>query len=61
MDKIHHIAIQVPDISKGVDWYVKNFETKVLHQGESSAYIKYPFYNKVEILKNNNKNPKNNE
>jgi len=105
MDKIHHIAIQVPDISKGVDWYVKNFETKIIYQDESwaflefqninlalvlpdqhpphiafekdnaeiygeltphrdgtaSTYITDPFGNKVEILKDNNKNLKNNE
>lgn len=105
MDKIHHIAIQVPNIAKGVDWYVDNFETKILYQDESWAFLEFqninlalvlpdqhpphiafekddadkygeltphrdgtasiyiddPFGNKIEILKDNNKKPKNNE
>ncbi len=27
MDKIHHVAIQVPNISDAVDWYLDNFHT----------------------------------
>jgi hypothetical protein len=41
MDKIHHIAIQIPDISKGVDLYVNNFETKILHQDQIWAFLEF--------------------
>lgn len=41
MDKIHHIAIQVSNIAKGVDWYVDNFETKILYQDESWAFLEF--------------------
>lgn len=41
MDKIHHIAIQVEDISKSVEWYKKNFEVEVSYQDETWAMIDF--------------------
>ena len=41
MDKIHHIAIQVEDISKSVEWYKKNFEVVVSYQDETWAMIDF--------------------
>ena len=41
MDKIHHIAIQVEDISKSVEWYKKNFEEEVSYQDETWAMIDF--------------------
>ena len=37
MDKIHHLAIQVEDIGKSVDWYKKNFDIQVSYQDEPWA------------------------
>ena len=41
MDKIHHIAIQVADISESVEWYKKNFEVEVSYQDETWAMIDF--------------------
>ena len=41
MDKIHHLAIQVEDISKSVDWYKKNFDIQVSYQDETWAMIDF--------------------
>ncbi len=41
MDKIHHLAIQVEDIGKSVDWYKKNFDIQVSYQDETWAMIDF--------------------
>ena len=40
-DKIHHIAIQVDDISTAVEWYTKAFDVEVSYQDESWAMLKF--------------------
>ncbi|MBL6664568.1 MAG: VOC family protein [Rickettsiales bacterium] len=52
MDKIHHIAIQVPNISEGVDWYVDNFKTNILYQDESWAFLEFANINLALVLPN---------
>ena len=41
MDKIHHIAIQVEDIARSVEWYKNNYEVKVSYQDETWAMIDF--------------------
>ena len=41
MDKIHHIAIQVQDISKSVEWYKNNFDVEVSYQDETWAMLDF--------------------
>ena len=41
MDKIHHIAIQVKNISKSVDWYKQNFDVEVSYLDETWAMINF--------------------
>lgn len=41
MDKIHHIAIQVEDINKAVDWYCSQFDVEVGYQDETWAMLKF--------------------
>ena len=41
MDKIHHVAIQVQDISESVEWYKNNFDVKVSYQDETWAMIDF--------------------
>ena len=41
MDKIHHIAIQVKDISESVEWYKKKFKVEVSYQDETWAMIDF--------------------
>jgi catechol-2,3-dioxygenase len=40
-DAIHHVAIQVKDIQRAIDWYEDNFNTKVTYQDESWALLKF--------------------
>ena len=41
MDKIHHIAIQVKNISESVEWYKKKFKVEVSYQDETWAMIDF--------------------
>tara|TARA_B100000965_G_C18920198_1_gene468453 strand:+ start:59 stop:361 length:303 start_codon:yes stop_codon:yes gene_type:complete len=41
MDKIHHIAIQVKNISDSVNWYKQNFDVEVTYQDETWAMIDF--------------------
>ena len=41
MDKIHHIAIQVENIARSVEWYKKNFKVEVSYQDETWAMIDF--------------------
>ena len=41
MDKIHHIAIQVNDISNAVDWYQNRFDVTVSYQDETWAMLNF--------------------
>lgn len=50
MDKIHHVAIQVPNINDAVDWYIDNFETKILYQDKSWAFLKFQDLNLALVL-----------
>jgi catechol 2,3-dioxygenase-like lactoylglutathione lyase family enzyme len=41
MDRIHHIAIVVPEIEKALDWYQSQFEVKTCYVDDSWALIKF--------------------
>jgi len=41
MDKIHHIAIQVKNISDSVEWYKQNFDLEVSYQDETWAMLNF--------------------
>ena len=41
MDKIHHIAIQVEDVNKAVDWYSNQFDVDVAYHDQSWALLKF--------------------
>lgn len=41
MDKIHHIAIQVKDISKAVAWYQQRFDVELEYQDETWAMLRF--------------------
>lgn len=41
MDKIHHIALQVDDIQKAVDWYKQQFSLEIEYQDETWAMLKF--------------------
>ena len=41
LDKMHHIAIQVSDIKKSVDWYKSKFACKVDYCDSSWALLKF--------------------
>lgn len=39
LDSLHHVAIQVDDIVRAVDWYLARFNTRVDYQDESWALL----------------------
>ncbi|MEL0106608.1 MAG: VOC family protein [Alphaproteobacteria bacterium] len=41
MDKIHHIAIVVPEIKKALEWYQNQFEIETCYADESWALVKF--------------------
>jgi catechol 2,3-dioxygenase-like lactoylglutathione lyase family enzyme len=41
MDRIHHVAITVPDIGKAHDWYRDQFDTEIIYVDESWALLKF--------------------
>ena len=41
LDKIDHIAIQVDDIYKSLEWYQKKFSCKKVYCDESWAFIQF--------------------
>ena len=50
MDKIHHIAIQELNITRGVDSSVNNFDTEILYRGESWDFLKFQNINLDLVL-----------
>ena len=41
IDKIDHIAIQVKDIKKSLNWYLKNFNCTEIYSDKTWAFIKF--------------------
>jgi catechol 2,3-dioxygenase-like lactoylglutathione lyase family enzyme len=41
LDRVHHIAVSVPDIAKAVDWYRQTFNCKVSYQDETWAFLDF--------------------
>ena len=41
MDKIHHIAIEVNNISESVEWYKKNTSCDISYQDDTWAMLNY--------------------
>jgi len=41
LDQLDHIAIQVKDIKKSLNWYLNNFKCEELYSDETWAFIKF--------------------
>ena len=41
LDRIHHIAVVVPDIQKGINWYTKNFHCTVEYVDATWALLNF--------------------
>jgi catechol 2,3-dioxygenase-like lactoylglutathione lyase family enzyme len=41
MDKIHHIAVQVINLTESIRWYVKEFDVEVVYQDDTWAMLKF--------------------
>mgnify|MGYP001461421343 CR=1 FL=1 len=41
LEEIDHIAIQVKSIEKSVEWYVKNYNCKVLYSDPTWGFIQF--------------------
>ncbi|MEC8148453.1 MAG: VOC family protein [Pseudomonadota bacterium] len=52
LDKMHHIAIQVSDIKKSVDWYKSKFACKVDYCDSSWALLRFANISMALVSKN---------
>jgi len=41
LQKIHHIAIEVADIQRSIDWYQEKFACEIEYQDESWGLLKF--------------------
>ncbi len=41
LSRLHHVAIQVKDLARAVDWYQKKFSCRVLYQDETWAMLEF--------------------
>lgn len=41
MDRLHHIAISVPDIEKALDWYRERMDVEIAYVDESWALLRF--------------------
>ena len=41
LDEIDHIAIQVKDINKSLNWYLENFNCKKIYSDKTWAFIEF--------------------
>ena len=41
MDRLHHVAIAVPDIAEALDWYRNRFDVEPVYTDESWALLKF--------------------
>ncbi len=41
MERLHHIAVQVPDIAQALDWYRDRFAVETAYADESWALLRF--------------------
>ncbi|MGB0910481.1 MAG: VOC family protein [Nitrospirales bacterium] len=41
LDRIHHIAVVVPNIQEGIDWYTDNFHCMIEYVDDTWALLKF--------------------
>lgn len=41
MDSLHHVAIQVKDLSRALQWYTSQFDCRVLYQDDTWAFLEF--------------------
>ena len=55
LDDIDHVAIQVDDIKKSLDWYLRKFKCEEIYSDDTWAFIK--FHNIKLALVTNTEHP----
>ena len=41
LDSLHHVAIQVSDIKRSIQWYTQNFTCEIQYQDDTWALLKF--------------------
>ncbi len=41
LDALHHVAIQVSNIQRALDWYTSKFRVEIVYQDETWAMLKF--------------------
>lgn len=56
MDEIHHIAIEVNDIQRSLDWYTENFLCEISYQDDTWALLRFENISLALVLPNEHPN-----
>ena len=49
-DRIHHVALQVEDLGRAVDWYQTQFSSELLYQDDSWALLRFGNVNLALVM-----------
>lgn len=41
MDRLHHVALTVPDIKQAVNWYREQFDVLTIHEDQTWAMLRF--------------------
>lgn len=50
LDFVHHLAINVADIERSINWYQKSFNCKVVYQDKTQAVLEFANVRLVLVL-----------
>lgn len=48
--RIDHVAIQVKDVQRAIDWYSTHFQTEILYQDDSWALLRFANINLALVI-----------
>jgi catechol-2,3-dioxygenase len=49
-DRVHHIALQVKDLGRAVDWYQAQFSSELLYRDDSWALLRFSNVNLALVM-----------
>ena len=49
-DRVHHVALQVEDLGRAVDWYQTQFSSELLYQDDTWALLRFGNVNLALVM-----------
>lgn len=50
LDRVHHVALQVEDLGRAVDWYQTQFSSELLYRDDSWALLRFSNVNLALVM-----------